>query len=398
MNANLEKLQAYPFERLADLLAGVRGNAEFPHIALSIGEPKHAPPEFVINLLSDPDRLRAGLGAYPATRGIPELREAISGWLARRYGVRLDPDNQVLPVAGTREALFSFGLAALSGKADARVLMPNPFYQIYEGAALLGNGVPHYVNCDRANDYQPDFAGVPDSVWSACEVVYLCSPGNPTGETIPEDTVLWLLEQADRHDFVVAADECYSEIYLDDSHPPAGLLEIAHRAGRDDYARCVAFHSLSKRSSLPGLRSGFVAGDAAILAGYFKYRTYEGCALPLHVQQASAAAWSDEAHVEANRALYRRKFETVGRVLDPHLDLRTPAGGFYHWLHIGEDDTAFARQLFEQCNLTVLPGSFLGRAGGGSNPGGGHVRVAWVASEAQCVEAAERLAGWLQNR
>ena len=221
MNANLEKLQAYPFERLADLLAGVRGNAEFPHIALSIGEPKHAPPEFVINLLSDPDRLRAGLGAYPATRGIPELREAISGWLARRYGVRLDPDNQVLPVAGTREALFSFGLAALSGKADARVLMPNPFYQIYEGAALLGNGVPHYVNCDRANDYQPDFAGVPDSVWSACEVVYLCSPGNPTGETIPEDTVLWLLEQADRHDFVVAADECYSEIYLDDSHPPA---------------------------------------------------------------------------------------------------------------------------------------------------------------------------------
>ncbi len=398
MNPNLDRLQAYPFERLASLLAGVPGNPEFSHIALSIGEPKHAPPEFVVDLLSDPDRLKAGLGAYPATRGTPQLREAIGSWVARRYGVELDPESQILPVAGTREALFSFGQAVLSGDPGARVLMPNPFYQIYEGAALLGNGVPHYVDCARENGYQPDFAGVPDSVWSACEIVYLCSPGNPTGETVPAETVIWLLEQADRHDFVIAADECYSEIYPDDSRPPPGLLEIAHRAGRDDYARCVAFHSLSKRSSLPGLRSGFVAGDAAILAHYFKYRTYEGCALPQHVQQASAAAWQDETHVEANRVLYRRKFEAVTRILGDHLDLRAPAGGFYHWLSIGDDDTAFARSLFEQCNMTVLPGSFLGRAGGGTNPGHGHVRVAWVASEAECVEAAERLAGWLRRR
>ena len=310
----------------------------------------------------------------------------------------IDPATQILPVAGTREALFSFGQAVLSGRTDSLCVVPNPFYQIYEGAALLRGARPWFVACPESAGFLPDLGSVPPSVWRACELVYLCSPGNPCGAVVPIEQLVSLIELADRHDFVIAADECYSEIYLDDSHPPAGLLEIAHRAGRDDYARCVAFHSLSKRSSLPGLRSGFVAGDAAILAGYFKYRTYEGCALPLHVQQASAAAWSDEAHVEANRALYRRKFETVGRVLDPHLDLRTPAGGFYHWLHIGEDDTAFARQLFEHCNLTVLPGSFLGRAGGDSNPGGGHVRVAWVASEAQCVEAAERLAGWLQNR
>lgn len=398
MNPNLNKLQAYPFERLAGLLAGVQGNPELTHISLSIGEPKHAPPGFVVDLLSDARRLGAGLGAYPATRGIPELREAISEWLAWRYGARLDPELQILPVAGTREALFSFGQAVLSGDPEARAVMPNPFYQIYEGAALLANGLPHYVNCDRANDYQPDFASVPESVWRACEIVYLCTPGNPTGTTVAEETMLWLLDQADRHDFVVAADECYSEIYLDAARPPTGLLEVARRAGRDDYARCVVFHSLSKRSSLPGLRSGFVAGDAAILAEYFKYRTYEGCALPLHVQQASAAAWADEDHVKANRALYRTKFEAVSRILEPHLELRTPAGGFYHWLNIGEDDAAFARDLFERCNLTVLPGSFLGRATGGSNPGSGHVRVAWVASEAECVEAAERLAGWLCSR
>ncbi len=398
MNPYIERLLPYPFERLNALKTGVTPDHAYPAVMLSIGEPKHPPPDFVVSLLTDADRLRADLATYPATRGGDVLREAIAAWLQRRFEAVTDPATQILPVSGTREALFSFAQAVLSGRPGAVAVLPNPFYQTYEGAALLRGADIHFVNCGPETDYQPDYRAVPAAVWKRCELLYLCSPGNPTGRTLPLSELTWLLEQADRYDFIIAADECYSEIFPDEAAPPAGLLEAAGRSGRDAHQRCVVFHSLSKRSNLPGLRSGFVAGDAHVLADYFKYRTYHGCAMPVHVQAASAAAWNDEEHVLANRAEYRRKFVSVTSILEAVLPVKTPEGGFYHWVATPEDDQTFARDLFAERNITVLPGSFLGREAQGRNPGRNHVRIAWVAPAEQCVAAAERIAGWMRER
>ncbi len=398
MNPLLERLEQYPFERMNTLMAGAVGNPAHPHVSLSIGEPKHAPPGFLISALVDREALTRDLATYPATRGSEALRTAIADWLSRRFGARLNPADQILPVAGTREALFSFGQAVLGSKPDGVGILPNPFYQIYEGAVLLGGRTPYFVNTTADSEYLPDYRSVPESVWSRCELLYLCSPGNPTGQCADRETLIWLLEQADRHDFVIAADECYSELYPEESDPPLGLLEVAAASGRTGFERCVVFHSLSKRSNLPGLRSGFVAGDARVLGDYYQYRTYEGCALGAHVQRVSALAWADESHVIENRALYRQKFETLTPILRQAFDFPAPQGGFYHWLDVGEDDQAFTRALFEAENITVLPGSYLSRDAHGRNPGAGFVRVAWVAPLEDCVNAARRLVSWAGRR
>ncbi|MEZ5558371.1 MAG: succinyldiaminopimelate transaminase [Pseudomonadales bacterium] len=398
MNPHIESLQLYPFERLQALKTGIRPNPDFPEVMLSIGEPKHAPPSFVIDVLADRDRLQADLAAYPATRGSDALRAAIAEWARRRYGATLDPATQVLPVAGTREALFSFAQTTLSGAAGSLAVLPNPFYQIYEGAVLLRGALPYFVPCGANTGYRPDYRSVPDQVWQRCELLFLCSPNNPTGTTLGLEELTWLLELAERHDFVIAADECYAEIYFDDAHPPVGLLEACVRSGRTDYRNCVVFHSLSKRSNLPGLRSGFVAGDARVLASYYKYRTYEGCALPNQVQAASVAAWQDEQHVIANRSAYRAKFEALTPILARAFDVQAPEGGFYHWLPTPGDDAEFARDLYAARSITVLPGSYLARSFQGFNPGSNHVRVAWVAPLADCVRAAEALVSWLGER
>ena len=315
MNPRLDALEVYPFERMAGLKGSAVGNPDHPHITLGIGEPRHAPAEFLVSALADAEALRRDLNAYPATRGSEELRQAIADWLKRRFDAVADPDSQILPVAGTREALFSFGQTVLGGKRDSIGVLPNPFYQIYEGAILLGGATPYFAATDSNNGFLPDYQDIPEAIWARCELLYLCSPGNPTGRCLDRQSLAWLLDQADRHDFVIAADECYSEIYPDDSRAPTGLLEVAAATGRDDFSRCVVFHSLSKRSNLPGLRSGFVAGDRDILERYYQYRTYEGCALGNHVQRVSALAWSDEDHVVANRSLYRKKFELVTPLL-----------------------------------------------------------------------------------
>jgi N-succinyldiaminopimelate aminotransferase len=398
MNPHIEHLQPYPFERLNALKSGVTPPPDYPSVMLSIGEPKHPPPDFVLAQLTDAAAMRRDLAIYPATRGSIDLREAITEWLAGRFSVAVDPERQVLPVAGTREALFSFGQAVLSGRPGGVVVLPNPFYQIYEGALLMRGATPYFVNCTAATGYLPDYRSIPEAVWARCELVYVCSPGNPTGRTLDRETLQWLQEQAHRHDFLIAADECYSEIYLDETSPPEGLLQAAAAAGHDDFSRCVIFHSLSKRSNLPGLRSGFVAGDARVLADYYQYRTYQGCALPNYVQHASAAAWRDEAHVRENRDAYRRKFTAVTPILAEVFNLQTPEGGFYHWVPVPSgDDEAFARKLFAARNITVLPGSYLARDAHGANPGRGHVRIAWVAPAAECEAAARHIAEWARS-
>jgi N-succinyldiaminopimelate aminotransferase len=400
MNRGLEALLPYPFERLNALKAGVVPRAQKPHIALSIGEPKHAPPGFIVAALADARRLTEGLGSYPLTRGSDALRASMAEWATRRFRLKpgaLTPDRHVLPVNGTREALFSFGQTVLSGSPNAVCVMPNPFYQIYEGAALLRGTQPWFVACPPENDYQPDYASVPDHVWRRCELVYLCSPGNPTGAVAPMEVLERLIELADRYDFTIAADECYSEIYPDEAAPPPGLLEACARIGRDDFARCVVFHSLSKRSNVPGLRSGFVAGDARILERYFLYRTYHGCAMPGHVQEASRLAWRDEAHVVANRALYRAKFDAVTPLVAKVLEVGKPDAGFYLWPRTPDSDETFARELFAAQNVTVLPGTYLSREHGGANPGKGRVRMALVASLEECVEAAERIVTFVKE-
>jgi len=398
MNNRLELLQPYPFERMNTLKDGVVGNPSFPHVALSIGEPKHPPPPAIVKLLSDPATLQGDLGVYPSTRGSAALREAISAWLLHRFQAEVSPDNQILPVSGTREALFSFAQAVLTGSASSLCLMPNPFYQIYEGAALLGGAQPYFLNATAENNYLPDHRAVPEAVWQRCELLFVCSPGNPSGTILPPGEIAWLLEQARRYNFVIAADECYSELYPDEQNPPAGFLQVAAQTGDESFEHLVVFHSLSKRSNLPGLRSGFVAGDARILDRYFTYRTYEGCALPAHVQRASAAAWSDEQHVVENRSAYRAKFAAVSPVLSEVFDLKAPEGGFYHWLNVTGDDQHFALGLYRDVNITVLPGSFISRTSDGINPGAGHIRVAWVADLESSLEAAQRLVSWVRNR
>lgn len=396
MNPDLGRLHPYPFERLNALKASApTPDPALEHISLSIGEPRHAPPGFVVEALSR--ALPTGLGAYPVSRGLARLRAAAAGWLERRYRLgpgALDPDTQVLPVNGTREALFSFAQAVVTRQRDARVAMPNPFYQIYEGAALLAGATPLYLDCTEDSGFVPDFEQVPAEVWRQVQLLYLCSPGNPTGEVIPASTLARVLALADEHDFVIAADECYAEIYLDESAPPPGLLEVCRQLGRDDYRRVVVFHSLSKRSNLPGLRSGFVAGDAEILREYALYRTYHGCAVPNATQLASAEAWDDDAHVAANRTLYREKFDAVVPLLSPWLALRRPQAGFYLWPRVAGDDTAVAASLWSECHLTVLPGSFLGRETAVGNPGQGRLRLSLVAEHSACVEAAQRIRDW----
>ncbi|MBT8768605.1 succinyldiaminopimelate transaminase [Metapseudomonas boanensis] len=391
MNEALNLLQPYPFEKLRALLAGAQPSADKKAIALSIGEPKHRSPAFVAEALTaNLDQL----AVYPTTLGIPALREAIAQWCEQRFKVPagwLDAARHILPVNGTREALFAFTQAVVNRADQGLVVSPNPFYQIYEGAALLAGAEPHYLPCLAENGFNPDFDAVPAEVWQRCQILFLCSPGNPTGALIPLDTLKKLITLADEHDFVIAADECYSELYFDEQNPPAGLLTACAELGRSDFARCVVFHSLSKRSNLPGLRSGFVAGDAAILKSFLLYRTYHGCAMPVQTQLASVAAWNDEVHVRANRALYREKFDAMLDILGPVLDVQRPDGGFYLWPKTPVDDETFTRELFAREHVTVVPGSYLSRAVDGFNPGAGRVRMALVAPLAECVEAAERI-------
>jgi len=377
---------------------------------MSIGEPKHPAPPFILDELTRRETQLQGLGVYPTTRGTEELREAIARWLGRRFGALLDPATQVLPVNGTREALFSFGQAVLSGQPGSIGILPNPFYQIYEGAILMRGATPVYVPASAATDYLPDFARVSDAQWRACELAYICSPANPSGAVLGQQQLRELLELRDRYGFVIAADECYSEIYADETSPPPGLLEVCTNTGRSDFRGCVVFHSLSKRSNLPGLRSGFVAGDADLLAPYYQYRTYHGCAMPVQAQRASTLAWDDESHVVANRALYRAKFAAVIPILAECLEFDTPAAAFYLWprtqggtstpgITPGMSDLEFCARLYADKQITVLPGSFLGRRGSdGINPGANHVRLALVAELAECVTAAERICDWLAGR
>ncbi len=397
MNPDLDHLHPYPFERLAALKAGVTPPGDRTHIALSIGEPRHATPRFIIDaLVTGLD----GLNRYAGTRGEPELRTAVADWLIRRFRLpqgSIDPERHVLPVSGTREGLFSLAQAVVDRAGRPAVLIPNPFYQIYEGAALLAGAEPVYLNTDRGHGHEPDLDAVPDSIWRRCQLVYVCSPGNPNGAVLSRDFYHRLLRLADIHGFIVAADECYSELYRDEGDPPPGLLQACAKLGRDDFRRCVVFHSLSKRSNAPGLRSGFVAGDAGIIGRFLLYRTYHGCAMPLQVQHASIAAWRDEAHVRENRARYREKFERAAEILAPVLDLELPEAGFYLWPRLPMDDTEFARELFRRENVTVLPGQYLSRESGGVNPGRNHVRIALVAELEECIEAARRIRRFLNQ-
>lgn len=397
MNPKLASLHPYPFEKLADLKRGLVPPGDKPHIAMSIGEPQHPTPHFIAEALL---QHLHGLSAYPTTKGIVELRRAISAWLERRFMLgagAVDPERQVLPVNGTREALFAFAQAVIDPVEKPLVLMPNPFYQIYEGAAILAGGEPYFLNTTAASGFLPDFDAVSESVWRRCRLVYVCSPGNPTGAVMGADQQKQLLELAEKYDFVVASDECYSELYADEAGPPPGLLQTALSMGNKEFRRCVVFHSLSKRSNAPGLRSGFVAGNAEILARFLLYRTYHGCAMSLPVQRASEKAWSDEAHVRDNRVLYRQKFEAVASVLGGVLDMAVPSAGFYLWPRTPIGDRAFAAGLFEAQNVTALPGSFLSRESGGINPGAGHVRIALVAPLEECVEAAYRIKQFVQT-
>jgi len=397
MTPYLQQLQPYPFEKLAALKQGITPPIGKAHIALSIGEPAHATPHLIQEALLT--HLH-GLSNYPTTKGLPELRQTIAGWLTRRFGLKeglLNPETQILPVSGTREALFSFAQCLIDKTTNPLVVMPNPFYQIYEGAALLAGAEPYFLNTVAENGYLPDFDAVPESIWRRCQLLYICTPGNPSGAVIARETLIKLLELAEKYAFVIASDECYSELYDDENSPPAGLLEAAFAVGNTAFKRCVVFHSLSKRSNAPGLRSGFVAGDAAILQDYFKYRTYHGAALPLPTQHASIAAWKDEKHVIENRRLYREKFAAVIEILNDVCVLHKPPAGFYLWLKTPIDDTEFARQLFAQENVTVLPGSYLSRDFGGFNPGRNHVRIALVAPLEECVEAALRLKNFLNT-
>ena len=396
MNPLLKKLQPYPFEKLAALKAGCTPPVELAPIALSIGEPKHPSPEVALA------PLRENLdksNRYPLTWGSPELRRAIAGWLQRRFGLdagSIDADRHVIPVNGTREALFAFAQCIVDSNTDALVLMPNPFYQIYEGAAILSGARPCFYSTLKQNSYLPDFDAIDDSVWERCQLIYICSPGNPTGAVIPEEQLARLIEKSLQFDFVIASDECYSEIYFDDDAPP-GLLQAASSSGNKTFTNCVVFHSLSKRSNLPGMRSGFVAGDDNIIKSFLLYRTYHGCAMPPAHQLASIAAWNDEEHVRINRKLYREKFEAVLDILTPVCSAHKPDAGFYIWLNTTIPDADFAQRLYTRYNVTVLPGSFLSREVNGINPGSQHVRMALVAPLDECVEAANRIKHFIET-
>ncbi len=398
MNPLLAKLHPYPFERLRALNKDIVPNPALKPIGLGIGEPKHATPEFITQALSDN---LVGLASYPATAGEPALREAIVGWLGRRYpGVKVDPATQVLPVGGSREALFAMAQTVIDPtRPGATVVCPNPFYQIYEGAALLAGAQVAYVNSDPARNFAADWDSIDDAVWARTQLLYVCSPGNPTGAVMPLAEWQRLFELSDRHGFVIASDECYSEIYFRDE-PPLGSLEAATALGRTDFRNLIAFTSLSKRSNVPGMRSGFVAGDAALIKPFLLYRTYHGSAMNPVIQQASIAAWGDEAHVIENRAQYRTKFAQVTPLLAEVLDVALPDASFYLWADVSRhttDDIAFAQGLLAQYNVAVLPGSLLAREAQGRNPGAGRIRLALVAPAAECLTAAERIVSYTRT-
>jgi len=400
VNPDLARLQPYPFEKLRHLFAGVSPapalcgpSGTFPEIKLSIGEPQHPTPPFIQRALADN---LAGLANYPTTQGTDALRQTIAAWIARRYGVPV-PDfvTQVVPVNGSREALFAFAQTVIDrGNGKAKVVCPNPFYQIYEGAALLAGAEPVFLNTVPHNDFEMEWDALADSTWREVQLVYVCSPANPTGKVLGLESWKTLFELSDRYGFVIASDECYSEIYFDEAKPPLGGLTAAAKLGRHDYRNLVTFSSLSKRSNVPGLRSGFVAGDAAILKKFLLYRTYHGSAMNPAVQAASIAAWGDEAHVRDNRRMYAEKFHEVTPLIAHHLDCRIPDAGFYLWAKTPIADTDFARELLRQKNVVVLPGSYLARPstqGGGVNPGANYIRIALVATHEECLDAARRI-------
>jgi len=397
MNPRLGLLQPYPFEKIRTLLAGVTPPRELRAINLSIGEPQHPTPALVKDAFT---ANLAGLARYPQSKGLPELRAAMAAWIARRHGLgSIDPETQVIPVTGSREAIFSIAQAVLDpAERDALVVCPNPFYQIYEGASLLGGAQPYFVNGLASKGFRPDWSAVPPGVWKRTRLLFACSPSNPTGRVMPADEWRRLFELSDQYGFVIVSDECYSEIYFDESAPPVGALAAARQLGREGYPRLVAMGSLSKRSNAPGMRSGFAAGDAAILKDYLLYRTYHGTAMSNTVQAASVAAWQDEAHVLENRRLYREKFAAFYDLVNPVMPLTMPEAAFYFWAAVPGDDETFARELMAEANIMVLPGSYLSRDAHGVNPGRGFVRLALVSTVEDAVEAGTRIAKFVRER
>ncbi len=398
MNPNLNKLHPYPFQKIAALYEGVEP-ATKELISFAIGEPKHKTPEFILDAVQ---QNLAGFSHYPLTAGSTELRESIRNWLIQRFHLEhshLTEDRHIIPVNGTREALFAFAQAVVDAtKPNASILMPNPFYQIYEGAAFLAGATPVFLPCTKETHFSPDFTAVTAAQWDDCQLLYLCSPGNPTGAVIDSQQIEYLIGLAEKHDFIIASDECYSEIYFDESKPPVGLLEVANKIGNHDFKRCVVFHSLSKRSNAPGLRSGFVAGDAEILKKFLLFRTYHGCAMSPPIQMASIAAWNDENHVRENRDQYRLKFDAVLDILSEVIDVNKPEAGFYLWPDINMDDEIFTREIYAQQHLKVVPGRYLARSANGINPGENRIRMALVATIEECIEGAERLRDFIQSK
>ena len=394
---HLEQLHPYPFEKLKALKAELTPPAHLSHIPLSIGEPKHTPPQFVLdNLVANINQV----STYPTTKGTDELRQAISEWASKRFSLTansLQADKHILPVNGTREALFAFTQAVIDPTTQPLVISPNPFYQIYEGASILAGAELKLLNCLEQNNYLPDFSEVTEAEWQRCQLLFLCSPGNPTGQLLDSQQYQELITLADRYDFIIASDECYSELYRDEQAPPVGLLQACAEMGRDNFERCVVFHSLSKRSNLPGLRSGFVAGDESLIKQFLLYRTYHGCAMSIPTQLASIAAWQDEQHVIENRNQYREKYRLFKEILDGVWDIQQPPASFYLWAKTSIDDISFTQHLFSEQHITVLPGRFLSREYDGINPGENHIRMALVAPVEECKEAALRLKSFMQN-
>lgn len=391
MNPLMARLMPYPFEKLKHLTADITP-ADLPEVAWSIGEPKHAAPEFLGATLN---QNLGGFSQYPATNGLPALRETVARWCQRRFQLpagSLTAERHVLPVTGTREALFAIVQALFNAESSKReVWMPNPFYQIYEGATFLAGGEPRYLPCMAETGYLPDFDALTDADWDNCQMLFLCTPGNPSGQPLSVEQLQRLIRKAIAHDVLLISDECYSELYRDEANPPPGLLQAAAAMGHTDYRNCLVFHSLSKRSNLPGLRSGFVAGDASLIAEFLRYRTYHGCAMPLPHQHVSIAAWQDETHVAANRALYNQKYQAVHDILSDRMPVRIPEASFYLWPNLERDDTRVACEWLEKANVRVLPGQYLCRTINGTTPGYGHVRIALVAELEACIDAAERL-------
>jgi len=397
MNPDLNKLHAYPFEKLKNLFAGVTANPDLKPINLSIGEPKSPTPDLIKQALIDNID---SLAKYPKTKGELELRSAICNWLLRRFNLpetSLNPERHILPVNGSREALFAIAQTIIDQTQAATVISPNPFYQIYEGAALLAGAELLYLDLSVQDGKLPALDTVDAATWKKIQMVYICTPSNPTGDVIPQESLQHLIQLAHEYDFVIISDECYSEIYFDEQHPPKGLLQASQAYGDHNYQRCLAFYSLSKRSNAPGLRSGFVVGDEQLISKFFKYRTYHGCAMPISTQMASAAAWSDEQHVELNRERYRQSFQAFIEELQDITTINQPQAGFYIWLNTRIDDEEFALGLYSQHNVTVLPGQYLGRSVNGTNPGAHYVRIALVAAPQQCREAAQRIRRFISS-